>query len=426
MTKHSTAAGSGLYRKTTLKNGLRVITEKIPSVRSISLGVWADVGSRNETKAEGGVSHLIEHMVFKGTKKRTAREIASSLESLGGSLNAFTSKEQTCFTARILDEHLDIAVDVLSDLTCNARLTPYNLAREKQVVYEEIKESKDTPSDYIHDIFAETYWGDNPLGRPILGEIETLAAMKRSSVTGYLSKNYRAGSILISAAGSVSHDKLVRLAKEKFTFSDGTVPQHEVASRTLNRNVVVQPDDNQQIHICLGYPSIEYAAKDKMAVLVLQSYLGGGMSSVLFQKIREEKGLAYTVYTFNEFYRDAGQFGAYMAADKKNLAPCVQITLKEFARAAKQRLTTKQLDQIKAQLKGQLTLGMESTYSRMNRMARQELMLGTYIPIRQTLKEIDRVTSQQVLAQANQIFDNSQIAIAVLGAADKSVVENVL
>ncbi|MEW6412847.1 MAG: pitrilysin family protein [Candidatus Zixiibacteriota bacterium] len=409
-----------------MKNGLRVITERIPSVRSISLGVWADVGSRNESKAENGLSHLIEHMVFKGTKNRTAKEIASSLESIGGSLNAFTSKEQTCFTARILDEHLDIGVDVLADLACHARFTPHNLAREKQVVYEEIKESKDTPSDYIHDIFAEAYWGDHPLGRPILGEVETLAPVRRSAIMGYLHKNYRAGSVVIAAAGSVSHDKLVRLVKEKFDFPNGSAQAYETAKRSTDRTVVAQPDDNQQIHICLGFPSVKYDAREKMAVLALQSYLGGGMSSVLFQKIREEKGLAYTVYTFNEFYRDAGQFGAYMSADKKNLAACIQITLKELTRTTRKRLDTKQLDQIKAQLKGQLTLGMESTYSRMNRLARQELMLGSYIPVRKSLREIDRVTPQQVLEQANKTFDNSQIAIAVLGIEDKSAIENAL
>ncbi len=426
MARRQTAADSGLYKKTTLKNGLRVITERMPSVRSISLGVWVDVGSRNETLAQGGVTHLIEHMVFKGTKNRTAKEIAASLESIGGSLNAFTSKEQTCYTARILDEHLEIAVDVLADLACNASMTPVNIGREKMVIFEEIKESQDMPSDHIHDVFASTYWGDDPLGRPILGEIDGLTLIKRSTIMNYIKQNYRTGSIVISAAGSVSHNKLVKLVKEKFCFNEGVAEPHVKAVRSLSRNIVFESKDNNQIHLCLGHPSVEYCSKAKLAALVLQAHLGGGMSSVLFQKIREEKGLAYTVYSFNEFYRDAGVMGTYVAADKNNLRPCLEITLKELERVKKRRLAEDKLDMVKAQIKGQLTLGMESTYSRMNRLARLELMTQTYVPLKRTLRAIDKVTPSDVLEIANRTFDNSQAALAVLGATDKSVIKDVL
>lgn len=415
-----------LYQKTTLKDGLRIVTIGMPSVRSISLGIWIDVGSRNEQRRESGVTHLIEHMVFKGTKNRTAKQIAASLESLGGSLNAFTSKEQTCFNARIIDEHLDVALDVLADLSCNATLTPVNLAREKQVVYEEIKECRDMPSDHINDIFATAYWGEHPLGRPILGDMETLAKMKRSSVTGYIDRNYRAGSVLVAAAGSVSHRKLVRLVKDKLSFKPGVAEPYVKAGRSTPRKILFESTKNHQVHLCLGHPGPEYAAREKLTALVIQAYLGGGMSSVLFQKIREEKGLAYTVYTFNEFYRDGGVIGTYMAADKSNLKPCLEITLRELDRMKRRRLSSEKLDQIKSQIKGQLTLGMESTYSRMNRMARLELMTGGYISLARTLEAIDKVSSSAVLDLANRMFDNSQLALAVLGAADKSVVKDVL
>ncbi len=426
MPVRQTASHSGLYQKTTLRNGLRVITEKMPSVRSISLGVWVDVGSRNESVENAGVTHLVEHTVFKGTKNRSAKQIAASLESIGGSLNAFTSREQTCYTARILDEHLDLAIDVLADLVCNASFTPVNIGREKLVVFEEIKEAQDTPSDHIHDLFASTYWGDHPLGRPILGERRSLAKLNRAAIFDYIKRNYRTGSIVVAAAGSVSHRKLVRLARETFCFNEGEAEPYIEARRSRPRNVVFRSTRNHQIHVCMGYPSIEYSSEEKLAALILQAHLGGGMSSVLFQKIREEKGLAYTVYTFNEFYRDAGLTGTYLAADKKSLKACLQITFRELDRVKKRRLSTQSLDMVKAQLKGQLTLGMESTYSRMNRLARMELMMGSYFPLKQTLKAVDRVSSSNVLDLANKVFDHSKLALAVLGATDKSVVEDVL
>lgn len=414
------------YQKTTLKNGLRVITEKIPSVRSITLGVWADVGSRNETSEENGITHLIEHIVFKGTKKRSAKDIASSLESIGGILNAFTSREQTCYIARILDEHLEEAVDVLSDITCNATLTPVNIQREKKVVCEEIKETKETPAEHIHDIFATTFWGSHPLGQPILGQMDNIIQVPRLKIVNYIKQNYKTASIVIAASGSVSHRKLVDLVKKKFHFPDGIAAKYQKAARTVNRNIIFKSNKNKQVHLCLGYPGIEYASKEKMTALVLSSYLGGGMSSILFQKIREEKGLAYTVYTYLDFYRDAGIFGAYLATDKNNLKQSVKIVLEELQKIKKKRLSKDKLDKVKAQLKGNLTLGMESTSNRMNRLARYELMMGSYYSLKQTLVAIDRVTPADVLQLANRIFDKSQIAISVLGPAEKNVLDNVL
>ena len=426
MTKMIAKSDSGLYQKTTLKNGLRVVTEKMPSVRSISLGVWVDVGSRNETPEENGVTHLIEHMLFKGTKNRTAKEIAGSLESIGGALNAFTSKENTCYTARILDENLETAVDVLADLTCNATLTPTNLAREKKVICEEISESLETPADHIHDIFAAAYWGDNPLGQPIMGNTDTILNMPRNRIMNFIRRHYKSESIVVAASGSISHNKLVKLVREKFTFPEGPAAAGERAMRTIPRNIVLEGNGNNQVHLCLGFPGVEYAAREKMALLVMNSYLGGGMSSVLFQKIREEKGMAYTVYTYLDFYRDAGLMGTYFATDKNNVGQCLEITLKELRRMKKKRLSIDALDQVKAQLKGHLTLGMEATSSRMTRLARLELMLGRYVNLRRTLKEIDRVTPDDVLELANQVFDESRLALAVLGPVKKDQLDGIV
>ena len=426
MAQRLSISDSNSYRKTVLSNGLRVVTEKIPSVRSITLGVWFDVGSRNETKDENGVSHLIEHMLFKGTKKRTSKEIAASLESIGGSINAFTSKEQTCYLARILDEHLVEAVDVLADITCNATFTPANLKREKKVVCEEIVESFETPSDRIHEIFAQTYWGDNPIGRPILGELDNITAMPRAKIMKYIKNNYKAESVVIAASGSVSHNKLVKLVKEKFDFADGKATQFENAAREKEQSVQITTNDNNQIHLCLGYPGVNYTSKDKLTALAMHVSLGGGMSSTLFQKIREEKGLAYTVFTYLDIYRDAGVFGAYLATDKKNLQAAVDISLKQMENLKKKRLTEDALDKVKAQLKGQLTLGMESTSSRMNRLARNEIMLGTYNPLKKTLKSIDRITTSDILALSNSLFDRSKLALAVLGPVGKDDLKNVI
>jgi predicted Zn-dependent peptidase len=416
---------SGVYQKTTLKNGLRIVTEKMSSVRSVSLGVWIDVGSRNERPGESGVSHFIEHMLFKGTRKRTARQIASALESLGGSLNAFTSREYSCYAARILDEHLKTAIDVLADMTCHSTLTPLNLKREKMVICEEIKEIADTPADHIHDVFAETFWGSHPLGRPILGTKQTVTDMKRARVVDYLRRYYRSESVVITAAGCISHRKLVRLVKEQFDFPIGQAGTAEAARRDKEKSVRLEPNNNIQTHLCLGYPGLQFADDDKMAALALNVYLGGGMSSVLFQKIREEHGLAYSVYTFHDFYRDAGLFGAYLGTDQKHLRQAVDIVLTELDRMKKQRLPSAKLDRIKGQMKGQLALGMESTSSRMNRLARQELMLLPYKSYKHILKEVEKVTSSQILKLSNRLFDHSRMAIAVLGPADKGVFDGV-
>lgn len=396
------------------------------SVRSISLGVWIDVGSRHERPEQSGVSHFIEHMLFKGTKRRTARQIAAELESIGGNLNAFTSREQTCFAARILDEHLEIAVDVLADLTCNATLTPLNIRREKMVICEEIKEAEDNPSDHIHDLFAKTFWGTHPLGQPILGTKKTVASMQRTHIIDFLKRHYRSGSIVIAAAGCVSHAKLVRLVKEKFSFPTGEAEKAETAHRGREKSIKFAADTNSQTHLCLGYPGLEYGAKDKIAALALNAYLGGGMSSVLFQKIREERGLAYATYTFHDFYRDAGVFGAYLGTDKKHLKQAIDIILTEFDRVRKRRLPRAKLDTIKGQMKGQLALGMESTSNRMNRLARQELMLQPYQSYKQMLKEVDKITSSQILELSNQLFDNSTVALTVLGPADRQAFDDVL
>lgn len=415
-----------VYQKTILPDGLRVVTERIPSVRSISIGVWVDVGARNESSSENGVTHLIEHMLFKGTKKRTALELSSEIENLGGALNAFTSREQTCYLARVMFEHLDMAVDVLSDLVQHATITPGNLAKEKKVICEEIKESLENPSDNVYDLFAKAYWGKHPLGQPILGSIQTVTKMPRGGLINYMKRNYKSRSVVIAASGAISHDRLVRMISSKFHFTKGTAERGPEAKRSKARALSMHTDGVKQTHICIGFPGVMYTDKRRTHALALASYLGGGMSSVLFQRIREQKGLAYSVYSYHDSYRDAGIFGSYLATDSKGAQQSMAIIFDECNKLKKQKLPKIKLEQIQAQLKGNLTLGMESTSARMNRLARQELVLGEYRSLDDTLKDIEKLKSADIMEIANQIFDLSKVAVAVRGPAEKRALENVL
>jgi predicted Zn-dependent peptidase len=425
-TRKKSTAFSGVYKKTELKNGLRVVTESFPAVRSVSLGVWIDVGSRNESPAENGLSHFIEHMLFKGTRKRDARELAAALEELGGGLNGFTSREQTCFYARCLDEHLPVAVDVLADLTCNSKLSAVHVQREKQVVNEEIKEALDTPSDRIHDLFARTYWGNHPLGQPIMGSMENINRLTRAQTVGFMKRHYRCGSIVIAACGAIAHEQVVRLARKSFQFLEGNSEEFVKAERTNQREIHLETDDNKQAHFCIGFPAPKYEDPEKMTTLALSSYLGGGMSSILFQKIREERGLAYTVYSFNDFYRDSGVFGVYLGTDGKRIRQACELVLRELRRMKKTKLNVLQLRKLKSQLKGHLVLSQESTNSRMNRLARQELMTGHYRTLEEMIQDIDAVTSTGIAEMAERIFDESKAAVTVLGSVPKGVFDGVI
>jgi len=426
MTPKDDADVNGLYKKTTLKNGLRVVTEKVPSVRSVTMGVWIDVGSRFENDQEAGVTHLIEHMLFKGTRRRTAKQIASALESVGGGLNAFTSREQTCYTARIPAPHLATAIDVLADLTCHATLTPTNLKREKMVVLEEIKESLENPSDHIFDLFAESFWKGHALGKPILGSAESVYTMPRSRIKKYIERYYRSGSIVIAASGAVSHAKLVKLVKDKFSFVEGSAGIAEAAAPDAGGNTLVKRNKNQQVHAIVGYPGVAWSDPRKMAVITLSTYLGGGMSSVLFQKVREDRGLAYTVYTYHDVYRDAGIFGTYLATDKDRLPEALAVINKQFDQVRSKKISPARLTQVKEQLKGQMMLSLESTAAKMNRMARFELMEGRYVGLSKSIDVVDSITAEQVRDVARHVFDPERRSVVVLGPGDRKRVEDAL
>jgi predicted Zn-dependent peptidase len=360
--------------------------------------------------------------LFKGTRRRNASQIASSLESLGGTLNAFTSREQTCFHALVLDEHLEQAVDVLTDIVSDSTISPVNIKREKLVVCEEIREVNETPADRIHELFSEVFWQGQSIGRPIMGSETSVMALSRKMITRYMADHYRTGRVVVAASGNVSHAKLVELVKNKFTFEPGNGGRGEPAVQPASGTIRTFQNGGSQTHFCLGFPGFGYSDLRKFPLLILHYYLGGGMSSILFQKIREQKGMAYTVYTFPDFYRDGGVFGVYMAADRVNLPQAADIILKEFRRLKKNRMPKAKLDRIKDQCKGHLILGMESTNGRMNRMARQEIMASSYTTFHDTARLIEKVKPGEVLEVARQVLSTERMIITTLGSArDKDI-----
>lgn len=410
------------YQKSILDNKIRVVSEKIDSVRSISLGAWIDVGSRNEEKDENGISHFIEHMLFKGTRRRSAKEIALALESVGGNLNAFTGRENTCLYAKVLEEHLEIALDVLSDLLLNPLFNPNDFKKEKKVIAEEIKELEDNPSEIAFDVLMQALWGDHPLGKPIIGDMKTIQGMERGQLLNYMRENYINPRIVVAASGNLSHRRLVRLVEQKFKLDNHFQRRrHESPPlRALSEKLVVRRK-SAQTHICIGFPSFPFKHPKRFASLLLSSILGGGMSSRLFQNLREKLGMVYNIYSFIDFFKDKGLFGVYLGTDRKQVMPAVEQVLRELHRIKKEGLERKELESAKYQLKGSLILGAENTSNRMNRLARLELYLKEYASLEETISLIDEVKKEEVIEAANELIRRDRLATAILGQVGENI-----
>lgn len=392
------------YRKTVSDDGLTIISEHIPSVRSVSIGVWVKTGTRFENKANNGAAHFLEHMMFKGTKRRSPRQIARSLESVGGHLNAFTSKEYTCYYAEILDEHLLKAVNLFSDMLCNSTLPEKELEKERSVILDEIQSLEDTPDDLIQDVFVEKMFQDHPLGFSILGTEDSLTNMNRENLLGFYEENYISRRIVVAAAGNVDHDKLVNLSAKKFRFVSGNQNGHIEAPQTFGVGEIKEQKSIGQTHICMGVPSFPYHHPDRYAMLVLNTLMGGGMSSRLFQNIRERYGVAYSIYSFLDFYFDSGIFGVYLGTDKRNLKKALKLLEGEFERLKKKPIPEREFNEAKAQLKGNLVLGMESTANRMARLAKMEIYNGSFQEIDEIIDQIDSVDREKVWEISQEIF----------------------
>ncbi len=410
-----------VYKRTEFPNGLRVITEAIPHVRSISLGLWLNVGSRDENESSLGVSHFIEHMVFKGTKTRDASQIASYLESVGGVVNAFTSREETCFYAKFLDEHLPLAIELLFDLIGNSLLDPAEIEKEKRVVLEEIKDIEDSPSDLIHDKFARAIFGSHPLGRPIQGTRASVRAFNRPMILSHMKKYYRPNRMLVAASGNVDHARLVELVNGHYHLigtkpgADGRLKPNFTPVRKTYRG------KSSQTHVCLGVPAREFCDPSRGALLLLNSLMGGGMSSRLFQKVREDLGLVYNIFSYLDYFQDTGIFGIYLGADKRNVKRAIAAVMGELDRISQECLSDDAIARIKEQLKGNLMLGLENTSNRMNRMAKHELLAGRYFSLDETVAGIDAVKADEIINIAREIFVRDNFTAVTLGPVDNGV-----
>lgn len=422
MNKTKDTIQKSVYSKSILDNRLKVVSEYIPSVRSVSIGVWIQTGSRNEVQEKNGISHFTEHMVFKGTINRTAEEIAQSLESVGGHLNAFTSKELTCYYARVLDEHVPVAVDVLADILSNALFKEEDIEREKQVVLEEIKNLDDTPDDLIHDLFYQSLFESHPLAWPTLGLSENIKRFSAEDLRHFLDNRYTTDKMVIAAAGNIEHEELADLIQKHFHVSKLSSENGTVKFPRISTRIDIHSRDIAQTHLCIGTRSYPFARPQRFPLFVLSTLLGGGMSSRLFQHIREKEGLAYSVFTFSDLFVDTGIFGAYAGVDSSQIKRVLRMILKEFQNLVSEPVSNDELTRIKSQLKGSLMLGLESTSNRMIRLAKLETYLDGYSSLDETLADINKVTVGEIRAIAEDLFNPQKLTVTILGPVKENVI----
>ena len=404
---------------TTLPNGIKVLTETMPHVRSVSVGVWISSGSRRETAEQNGISHFIEHMLFKGTANRSAEAIARSVDSIGGNLDAFTAKEMVCFNTKVLDEHLPVALDVLSDLVLNPAFRAEDIEKEKGVILEEIKMDADSPDYLVHEIFSSNFWKDHSLGKPILGTRETVKRFNQAVVQDYYRSVYTPANLLITAAGNLTHERLVNLARERFESLAVAPPEPPQAAPSTHARVSLKSKkDLEQVHVCLGVPSYPIPHKDRFACYVLNTMLGGGMSSRLFQNIRERQGLAYAVFSELNPYSDTGCLSVYAGTSLESAKQVVESVLKEFKDLKQQLAPAEEVRRAKDHLKGSLMLSLESTSSRMSNLARQEMHFQRFFSLDELAESIENITAEDVQRVAQTFFDQKNVALTVLGNLD--------
>lgn len=410
--------GEVVPNKTVLANGVRVVSEYVPGVRSVSVGCWFPAGSRDERPGEDGLAHLVEHMMFKGTAHRSARDIAEAIDATGGQLNAFTTKEATSYYARVLDQHLPLALDLLADMLQHSVFAEDELAREKEVILEEIGMVEDTPEDLIHDLFEACLFGDHPLARTVLGTREGLLRLGRSDVLRFVETHYTPENMVIAAAGSVQHDELVRLVEKLFRRPAGTGPVERVRRPVpyAPRQVVV-PKDTEQVHICVGAPALVRTDPRRFALDLLDIIVGGGSSSRLFQQLREERGLVYSTYSFSAAYTDAGVFGVYAATRPERAGEVLDVIYRELAELAAGRIRPEEVDRAREQAKGSLMLALESTATRAGRLAGAELFDEPYLQPEELIDRLDRVTVDDVRRLAGELLAEQRLSVVKLGPA---------
>jgi predicted Zn-dependent peptidase len=403
-------------RREVLPNGLIVITEQMQHIRSASIGIWIKTGSRDEDPQWNGISHFIEHMVFKGTKHRSAEDIARQVDSIGGNMDAFTAKECICFNVKVLDEHLPIAMDVLSDLVLNPVFDAQDITRERGVILEEIKMDEDSPDYLVHEIFTQNFWKDHPLGKPILGTKDSVKRFERDAVLGVYGQRFAPGNLIICAAGNLKHEEFVELVNKHFQQMKSVKngfhsPQPQIVPRIIMRN----KKSLEQVQICVGVPSHPIAHTRRHASYIMNTLLGGGMSSRLFQNIRERQGLAYAIYSDLNPYRDTGCLSVYAGTSRESAGKVVQSIVSEFRKLKSEEVPAEELRRSKDQLKGSLMLSLESSTARMSNLARQEMYFDRFFSMDELIDKIESVTAEEVKQLANEFFQTDAIAVTVLG-----------
>ncbi len=411
------AATSPDPRLTTLDNGMRVITQDMPALETASVGVWVDAGARSETRQLNGISHLLEHLSFKGTERRDARAIAEEIEAVGGHLNAYTSREHTAYFAKILREDVPLAIDLLADILCNSVFRDDELERERAVVIQEIGQANDTPDDVVFDYFQETAYPDQPLGRPVLGAADGVAALTRDALRGYLGRHYTADRMVLSAAGRLDHDAVVALAASAFDgLATEPAPAFDQARYEGGDNRKAR--DLEQVHLLMGFDGVAYGDDDFYPVQLLSTLLGGGMSSRLFQEVREKRGLAYSVFSFASSYVDGGLFAVYAGSGEAESAELVEVVCDQVRDVA-ERVGEDEVARARAQIKAGLLMSLESSSARSEQLARQMLIFGRHVPTAEIVEKIEAVDTARVSAAMRRLLANGAPTVAALGPVGK-------
>jgi len=405
---------------TTLPNGVRVVSETVTHVQSASVGIWAGVGERDEDRSVSGISHFIEHMLFKGTERRDARTLADEIESRGGSLNAFTDKEYTCYYAKSLAEHVPLVMDVLTDMLLHSRFDPQEIEREKCVVLEEIKRAKDTPEDQVHDLFAQTLWRSHPLGRPVIGTSRTVAALERQQILDYLRTHYTPDRIVVAVAGNVEHEAVASLAEKHLGHLRGSGPTRRRREPKSSGRSRLLRKRTEQVHFCLGGQAFSQHDDSRFTLTILDTVLGGNMSSRLFQEIREKRGLAYSIGSYSVSYLEGGMFAVYGGTSPATFAQVLDLVRLELEKVRRENITSDELVKAKTQLKGALVLGLESMSSRMMRMGKSMLYVDRVVPLDEIIRKIQRVGHDDIERVACRVFDESQLTLAAVGPFDRA------
>lgn len=403
--------------KHTLSNGVRIVAEQIPHVRSVSVGLWVGTGSRFESHDNNGISHFLEHMFFKGTKCRTARQLAEAFDEIGGEVNAFTSKELTCYYAKVLSEHFHVAIDILADMFFESCFASEEIAKEKKVITEEIRMVEDTPDDIVHDLLAKATYGQHPLGFPVLGSVDNVLRFEREQLFSYYEKMYRPDNLVIAIAGNIPEDYIQILEKYFQSFHRAPV-ENKIDPPTFSSQEIVRQKATEQIHICIGFPGASLTDEQFYAYILLNNVIGGNMSSRLFQEVREERGLAYSVYSYHTARRDCGLFTIYAGTSPEQANDVITVIAEVINEIREKGMTKEELSKAKEQLKASLLMGLESTGSRMSRLGKNELLIGEHPSLDELVERIESVSLEDTQLAAQSIFSGKS-SLALISPDDR-------